>query len=322
MYISNTTLPNVLLTPLHSLTKYTSIHTPPTSQEAYESLEPHLRVFLSSNLLTTVPSELFNLSNLHVLSLRQNQLTEIPPAISRLTNLVELNIGGNQLSTLPWEILHMLRTGQLKKFSPFPNPFRRFQLQEMLPKPKARRPAKASGALPLSPIAKSSITYLNVNGTTIPVRLSSSSALPPHSPTLAQSRVPSLLELSLRTTTRLPYFADLVAELRDDSAQLAPPETLTTLLTHASNVLESGGQICPTCHSSFVVARAEWVEWWDLSTLSSSPLPPSSASNHSQMGGDEAEPGEDGREEQGRGKERPFVNVVPFRKRVCSWGCI
>ncbi|SPO38876.1 uncharacterized protein PSFLO_04355 [Pseudozyma flocculosa] len=78
-----------------------------------------LNLFLAQNRLTTLPSAIFQLANLRVLSLRFNQLERLPPAIGELHNLTELNIANNQLRFLPAEILRL----RLEVFNWFPNPF-------------------------------------------------------------------------------------------------------------------------------------------------------------------------------------------------------
>ncbi|KAN0061266.1 hypothetical protein ACQY0O_006112 [Thecaphora frezii] len=78
-----------------------------------------LNLFLAQNYLTKLPSALFQLQNLRVLSLRFNRLERLPPAIGELQNLTELNIANNQLRYLPAEILRL----RLELFTWFPNPF-------------------------------------------------------------------------------------------------------------------------------------------------------------------------------------------------------
>ncbi|KDN38565.1 hypothetical protein K437DRAFT_276238 [Tilletiaria anomala UBC 951] len=77
------------------------------------------KLFLASNALRVLPSALFAVQNLSVLSLRKNALTELPAAIGVLRNLRELNIGDNQISYLPAEIQKLA----LQNFSYHPNPF-------------------------------------------------------------------------------------------------------------------------------------------------------------------------------------------------------
>lgn len=386
-------LPNYLLSPLQAFTKIPPIHEPPASQEAYESLEPHLRIFLSNNILTSIPSELFNLSTLSVLSVRQNRLTEIPAAIGKLANLSELNVGGNQLEVLAWEILEMMEPhkGNLVKFCPFPNPFRRFHEREMIHPASIRRrkgyiPGKVvrirspTGTESIAKqVAKSSVTLFDRSGMThrLPANMRAKTAVAgtadASNALLGAARTQSLVELSLRATTKLPYFSDLARELTAASTtspaesghSLAPPENLTRFLTLASNVVEAGGQHCPTCGKAFIIPRAEWIEWWDLlpqhitskdlerlgeteisvaghKTTATGEMGHASGSNNEdseiradslrieedesmESEGDETSP--NGRIVAGQGlngqkKRSIFANVVPFRKRVCSWGCI
>ncbi|KAF9234985.1 hypothetical protein BU15DRAFT_89731 [Melanogaster broomeanus] len=78
-----------------------------------------LQLYLGSNMIKSLPPELFTVRNLTVLSLRGNKLTFIPPDICRLTNLSELNISFNQLTHLPWEMRDM----RINKLLVHPNPF-------------------------------------------------------------------------------------------------------------------------------------------------------------------------------------------------------
>lgn len=78
-----------------------------------------LQCYLWDNQLTRLPSALFQLTNLGVLSLRKNTLTHLPAAIGELHALRELNIGGNALSYLPAEIQRL----ELDTFTYVPNPF-------------------------------------------------------------------------------------------------------------------------------------------------------------------------------------------------------
>lgn len=78
-----------------------------------------LQLYLSGNMISALPPQLFTLQNLSVLSLRGNQLTYLPGEICRLRNLRELNISLNRLTFLPWEIRHMT----LEKLQLYPNPF-------------------------------------------------------------------------------------------------------------------------------------------------------------------------------------------------------
>lgn len=78
-----------------------------------------LSIFLGSNALTRLPSALFQLQNLRVLSLRSNKLKSLPPAIGDLHNLSELHVANNELQHFPAEILRL----KLDVFTWFPNPY-------------------------------------------------------------------------------------------------------------------------------------------------------------------------------------------------------
>ncbi|KAF2090634.1 hypothetical protein K490DRAFT_53617 [Saccharata proteae CBS 121410] len=102
-------IPDSLLQPLHSLIKHPNVGSDIPSEEAYQSFIPSLKLYLAGNLLRTLPSELWRLHNLTVLSLRNNKLTHLPSAIGDLCNLQELNLAGNRLRWLPWELLKLLK---------------------------------------------------------------------------------------------------------------------------------------------------------------------------------------------------------------------
>jgi hypothetical protein len=115
---------NETLKPLHQL-----IRLPVPINDAqkitddhFAPLTPSIKLFLSKNDLQQLPSELWNLGNLAVLSLRSNFLTEISPSIGRLRNLHELNVAGNQLPYLPFELLALIEN-KLVQLSLSPNPF-------------------------------------------------------------------------------------------------------------------------------------------------------------------------------------------------------
>lgn len=92
------------------------------TDDHFAPLTPSIKLFLSRNDLQQLPSELWNLGNLAVLSLRSNSLTEISPSIGRLRNLHELNVAGNQLPFLPFELLALVEN-KLVQLSLSPNPF-------------------------------------------------------------------------------------------------------------------------------------------------------------------------------------------------------
>jgi Leucine-rich repeat (LRR) protein len=60
---------------------------------------------LKSNLLTELPREICKLSNLRLLNLRSNRLQSLPSEIGNLTQLVQLNLSKNRFDKFPLEIL-------------------------------------------------------------------------------------------------------------------------------------------------------------------------------------------------------------------------
>ncbi len=62
---------------------------------------------LSSNVLTALPAEIVQLTNLQTLYLYNNQLSSLPAEIVQLTNLRTLHLDSNQLSSLPAEIVQL-----------------------------------------------------------------------------------------------------------------------------------------------------------------------------------------------------------------------
>jgi hypothetical protein len=95
-----------------------------------------IQLFLARNQICTIPIELFRLTRLTVLSLREsclfsysqiqhiistggNNISYLPPEIRHLTNLRELNVSNNRLTYLPSEIVQM----QLSQLYLHPNPF-------------------------------------------------------------------------------------------------------------------------------------------------------------------------------------------------------
>ncbi|KAJ1023095.1 hypothetical protein NDA16_003248 [Ustilago loliicola] len=89
------------------------------SYRDHRDCQATLSIFLGSNSLTRLPSALFQLQNLRVLSLRSNKLKFLPPAIGDLHNLSELHVPNNELQYLPAEILRL----KLDVFTWFPNPY-------------------------------------------------------------------------------------------------------------------------------------------------------------------------------------------------------
>ncbi|RAL00705.1 leucine-rich repeat domain-containing protein [Aspergillus ibericus CBS 121593] len=292
--------PNLLL-PLQHLTKLPSIKEPPISEDVYTSLQPFLRLFLAGNALPTIPGELFTLDALRVLSLRYNKLTDIPPAIRKLTLLQEVNLSVNRLQTLPWELLWLIRKGDLKHLIVRPNPLLQIEEQEIttwhvspenLNSCTYDTPPPEESWAPIH-VATGPVTRYNAEGVPLdpqPTSFSPSSSSSSPTPKQETTRVPSLRELSLLSFSRSPY-PDLLSSEEIDTF----PALMGRLLRTAKEVRSAGGRSCSVCHRAFVMARMEWIEWWDCSTYENGLKGP-----------------------RGSGER---LRPLPFRRVGCSWGC-
>jgi hypothetical protein len=252
--------------------------------------------------LVQLNSELFDLSNLKVLSLRNNRLPEIPCAIRKLTKLQEINVSVNRLQYLPWEILWLIKKGDLKHMTVRPNQFPTLveadnieewhygggstASGEVLRLPEYYGPAPEEAWAPIH-IATSRVQRLNSEGKV--VATGKSQGL--HGQYEAAIRVPSLRELALLECNRFPYLDQFLEE--DLSGY---PELVIRLLRQAKAVRNAGGRRCSVCHRSFVIARTEWIEWWDCTTYENGLKGPRAS-------GAELRP-------------------LPFRRRGCSWECV
>lgn len=263
------TVPAGLLKPLQHLTKLPPVREPPVAEEVFSSLEPFLRVFLAGNSLVSVPSDLFELDSLKVLSLRNNKLSEIPPAIGRLTSLQEVNLSVNGLRFLPWELLWLIKKGDLKHLVVRSNPL--LQINETaISKWHLTPPAQPDGTLRLHEyelpvpeeawapihIATGRIRRFNTDG----YRITDPQPMPEEGHK-KESAVPSLREVALVSLNRSNFF-----EITPDSEIADFPDLMLRLLRYARDVKDGGGRRCSICHRDFVLPRTEWIEWWDCST--------------------------------------------------------
>ncbi|KAJ6138535.1 Leucine-rich repeat typical subtype [Penicillium samsonianum] len=306
------TIPSGLLRSLQHLTKLPSVKEAPVSENVFTSLQPFLSIYLPNNSLSTLHNDLFELSNLKVLSLRNNKLTEIPSTIRRLTALEVLNLSVNQLTCLPWEILKLMQQGELKHLTVRPNPFlaiEEAQIAEWHYKPNNKKETDNDedsspplqfqeqessldeGWSPLH-VATGPITYMDMEGN--PMGASPSHNRPTLTPSELASPVndaPSLREVALRAVIKLPYL-----EQTTDEELAEYPALIVPLLQQAREVRAAGGQPCSVCQREFVIPRAEWMEWWDFTPCENGMKMPRC-------------PGE---------KLRP----LPFRRVGCSLSCV
>jgi Leucine-rich repeat (LRR) protein len=124
-----TSITSAMIKPLHHLIRQTNIaDSEPPSEHQFCAFTPSLQLFLSSNAITRIPRELFDLERLTVLSLRGNLITSIPPGASRLQDLREFNFSGNVIEILPWDLLQLYEDDC--KIVALPNPLIRPRLSE------------------------------------------------------------------------------------------------------------------------------------------------------------------------------------------------
>lgn len=234
-------MPNESLRRLRSLTKHNTIQDIPPCQDAYSSIEPALNLYISNNSLSRVPSEVLNLTDLRVLSLRNNKLTAIPPAIANLPKLEHLNLSGNELPHLPYEIHRFFDRAEFLLIA-HPNPF-----EEVASTDPTGSALGLSTTQPLL-LLRGIPTYFHSDGS--PAKDTRLCA--PH-------RVPSLFELALQKTRSLPDLSGI----QDWCTIAEGPASLSRPLALAQEATAYGERECTICSRSFIVPRVEWLEWWD-----------------------------------------------------------
>lgn len=329
------TLPNRAI---RLLSTFTCV--PASQAEPFQTLEPKLKLLLSSNHFDKTPREIFNIQHLEVLSFRANEIREISPAISQLHQLVELNLANNSLRFLPFEILELFKGNtHLREFHIHPNPFFEPDLPPKTETSIGREQIGDRISLPRSntiPIQaddtsteettlhywrtthrfSSPVRFFNISGT-----LARGTVIPAYEDNLPQkipvieagiiqtppgnfvSAAPSLLEVALRTcyrSSQLPYIADLLHP--------ETPDYFHDLLAKAQTLKEDGGQKCTVCGKDFIITRTEWIEWWEIAKMGKQNGRLASA----------ASPLRHWEEKSGRDQ---IEAMVPLIRRGCSWKC-
>lgn len=304
--------------------------TPSTSQEhAYEPLIPNIKLFLASNRLKRLAKEIFELENLVVLSIRQNELRRLPDAFRRLTRLEELNVSGNRLDSLPYAILNLIKEEKLRKLSTFPNPFKEFdenetaRLVELPAKDgpiltaesqptfywKSGKPANIQQIMRQIPQLRSD--YMNQHS-----QCSRQGAKVPTSLPVVADSVPSLVELALRECSRQEDFVQDTDYLKQEEDENSNPditacasfsllpdgqrhssEIMTDMLKAGQAVWLEGGKRCTVCNRDYIIQRASWYEWYQLSNAVAVPSVPDADDKVQSL------------------------NVVPFYREACSLAC-
>jgi len=82
------------------------------------------------------------------------------------------------------------------------------------------------------------------------------------------------------------------------------PPYFPTLLAKVNAKKESGDTNCTICKRSFIVARTEWIEWWEISKAEEHLV--SAASPLREM----------------ENERDVLERMVPLMRRGCSWLCV
>ncbi|KAK8122101.1 hypothetical protein PG984_010771 [Apiospora sp. TS-2023a] len=115
------------------------------------------------------------------------------------------------------------------------------------------------------------------------------------------SRVPSLMEIALRSCSRTVHREQLPEYLEEGSDPHHLADTLHDLNAQADANGNAGTVPCSTCRKLVVKPLAQWIEWWDLGTVALRDKAPIGSANAS---------------------ESDKKQSVPFMNRACSWGCL
>jgi len=176
----------------------------------------------------------------------------------------------------------------------------RLKLGRMLRTQHFQEVSRAGGELELYKdeliyLASSAVRYFGADGSVIrqgtrvlSLEQDYTAVLEPTINAPADSRsgtVPSIFELALRGVQTHYKLRDLLPHL--DKSDLSSRIT-SAIRTAARNVAEHGNEHCSTCGRAFVVARAQWMEYWFHGSSS---------------------------------QALTSETVLPFLRRTCSWAC-
>ncbi|KAG9230631.1 hypothetical protein BJ875DRAFT_431267 [Amylocarpus encephaloides] len=127
---------------------------------------------------------------------------------------------------------------------------------------------------------------------------------PPEPRGAYHSHAPSLLEVALNSCSNSPQLPRLSSFLHEDC-----PPYLSELLAKTAAKKESGGSKCTMCNRNFIIPRAEWIEWWEITKILNHKTIASMASAASPLTHME--------------NERDVLeSMVPLMRRSCSWLCV
>ena len=280
--------------------------------------DPSLKIYLAQNCLTRLPTELFDLEHLSVLSLRNNEIKELPENIQKLTGLKELNVAQNGLKWLPYKLLNLLQFApRLTILRLHPNPFvaprnlpiggvecsLKLQLGENWEAKRYRRSYvrffDAGGRLLKGPgLDSSTFTRNPLPSNPQFYHLDADDDDIPQPPTgSAATYVSSLVEMCTKAWAKAP-------ETMPGKHDYDLPPKLHSVLEDVKNTqeLEGGLRKCTMCYREYVTPRTEWFEWWAIHNLD-----------------EDEEPDMSGGEDR---YDRFTQATVPLVRRGCSWRCL
>ncbi|CZT17902.1 uncharacterized protein RCC_03739 [Ramularia collo-cygni] len=318
------TLSSETLRPLQQLIRHAQLSMmEPPSEDQFTALTPELKLFLAGNQLTRLPSELFLLENMTVLSVRSNLLPELPHSIGRLKLLKELNIAGNQIKYLPWELLDLLRSA--KRVSIRPNPLIEIESLSTLAIPQSETTGEenmmSSSQEQADPISTRLHERLALGRSRHAERTAEYSLTGDESCEarqeliyLASSKVRYFdvagtpcrgsgedfavvfdgLLSAASSLHRPPSLFELVLQRAQKDCDLSAlpsglPGSVLAGLCKAAEAVDVGNQECTTCKRGFIIPRATWMEFWFRG-------PPTQ-------------------------RELSSDAVLPFLRTACSWAC-
>lgn len=304
--------------------------------------EPNLKLFLANNLLTRCPKEIFDLTNLTVLSLRRNNLTEIPPAIFQLTNLTELNVSINKLKYLPVDLLELVcsKDCKLVTLNLHPNPFhmpvlgdeQSLDMEEEEAEIRCeRRPGwlprhlSTNGTFEIRLIRRTPAHFLRggegkQRESGFRLRLTSGNreklatedfSVEPVLPSRAKpTKVLSLMDMCLQTiSSTYPSNTDWLEHVqslemfRDDPESAENSYHLKTL--EDMDAQRQGGPLwCTVCRRKTLRPVAQWIEWYEIFPIFTYPNSdlPSPWNIPEYRSSNES--------------------LVPFLRQACTWACV
>lgn len=238
----------------------------------------HLTVLsLRGNQLTELPPSILKLKNLSELNLSQNRLRYLPIELLELIYEHHCKLKTLHLHPNPWVQPKPMESGphhgllRLALKPPLMDPSTsgnrwlraNFDVEDLNDDVKtlyaffrARTPLELQN----STEARASDFRIGHNETSLPTEdWQSEPQWPEHLPRPLSKKVPSLMELSLKTCLQTSY-APQLSELLDPDVHRASIKALQ----QAQDLQETGGMTCTVCGEDIINPAAQWIEWWQI----------------------------------------------------------